>query len=500
MSGFFPMPFSPRFSPIILPTLQSLFLSDEERAEIAWLEARTLRHRQFLELKRAYYLGEQIIVSLGIAIPPSLQHIRTLVGWPAKAVDPYVDRLSVDSFRVKGATDSDPDLYDMWVENHMDADQKLAYRDAFSMGPSYLTAGSPEDPGDVPVICVESPLNMAVHWDVRYARPKSALQSYFADDQRHAALYLPGQTIHLGTDDQGQWQVTDRDVHGFDWVPVVRLANRPDTLNRDGQSEIDNFVMSLTDQACRTLLNLTVASELYSVPQKYILGSTEADFQNPDGTARSTWDTYIHKVLGLERDEDGNLPEVGQFQAYDPTVYTKVVDELAAQMASHLSAPPQELGLYSEGNPPSADSVEYQLDPRNKKARGKQAGFNPGLIDIMQMGMRFQNGGVLPDKYRQISVDWEDVGVAQPASTADAITKQVAAGSVPPTSDVVLKRLGYSAVERLRLEQDRQLDPGAAELAELANSLQAKQARTDVAVAADINPQAATPSAPSNGS
>lgn len=495
------MPFaSPLFSPLILPTLPSLTLSEEERAEVAWLEARSLRRRSWLELTRAYYLGQQAIHSLGIAIPPSLAHLRTLVGWPAKAVDPYVDRLSVDSFRVKGATDSDQDLYDLWIANHLDADQKLAYRDALSMGPAYLTAGSPEDPGDAPVICVESPLNMFVRWDVRYAKPRSALQSYFQDERRHAALYLPGQTIHLGTDDRGQWEITSRDVHGFDWVPVVRLANRPDTLNRDGQSEIDSYVMSLTDQACRTLLNLTVASELYSVPQKYILGATEADFQNPDGTPRTGWDTYITKVLGLERDEDGNLPAVGQFQAYDPATYTKVLDSLGAQMASHLSAPPQELGLYTQGNPPSSDSVEYQLDPRNKKAKAKQGGFNPELISIMQMGMRFQNRGVLPAKYRSISVDWDDVGVNQPASTADAITKQVAAGNVPPTSDVVLKRLGYSSIERARLDQDRQLDPGAAELAELANSLQAKQARTDVAVANDINPAPTAPSAPSNGS
>src|SRR5207247_4521511 len=62
-----------------------------------------------------------------------------------------------------------------------------------------------------------------------------------------------------------------------------------------------------------------------------------------------------------------------------------------------------------------------------------------------------------------------------PAATTDALQKQVAAGMVPPTSDVVLKRAGYSAVERARLETDRKLDAGASILAELAHSLQAKE-------------------------
>lgn len=45
-----------------------------------------------------------------------------------------------------------------------------------------------------------------------------------------------------------------------------------------------------------------------------------------------------------------------------------------------------------------------------------------------------------------------------PTAASDAITKQIAAGAVPATSDVTLKGLGYSAVDRQRLEQDRSAD------------------------------------------
>jgi isochorismate hydrolase len=68
---------------------------------------------------------------------------------------------------------------------------------------------------------------------------------------------------------------------------------------------------------------------------------------------------------------------------------------------------------------------------------------------------------------------------------------------VPATSDVVLARLNYSAVERSRLQKDRATDAAQSELAELAVSLAAKEARTDKAVIEDLStPESGSPAAP----
>jgi hypothetical protein len=503
VASFGDFPFTRWNSATIIPELPALTLSDAERETLAWLENRAQQYRYLMEVTDAYYRGEQLIRSLGIAIPPELTQLRTIVGWPAKAVDPYVDRLYVDGFRLANATDSDMDLRDLWVANGMDGEQSLAFTDALAMGRGYITVGSPDEQGDAPRMCVESPLNMAVQWDSRTNRPKAALQTYWEGDAKHAALYLPEQTIQLATDVKGNWEITDRDEHGFGWVPVIRLANRPRSGERDGRSEITPSVRSLTDLACRTLLNLTVASELYSVPQKVILGASEDDFVKADGTPKSGWDTYITKVLGLERDDNGELPQVHQFQTYDPSVYTKVLDWTAAAMASEVNATPQDMGLYTQGNPPSADSVRFAEGSRDRRAVKMQGIFQPELVRAIQMGIRFQNGGDLPAQFRRIEVDWADVSTAQPAATADQLFKLASMGSIPATSDVTLKRAGFSSVERARLEQDRKLDAGASILAELANSLEAKQARADTTVAKDIaptaTPPAVKPAPPANG-
>ncbi|MBQ1164133.1 phage capsid protein, partial [Streptomyces sp. A73] len=71
---------------------------------------------------------------------------------------------------------------------------------------------------------------------------------------------------------------------------------------------------------------------------------------------KSAWETYIGRVLALERDEDGQVPTVGQFTAQDPQTYTKIIDLYARILATQLGLPPHYLG-YTPDNPASADAI-----------------------------------------------------------------------------------------------------------------------------------------------
>lgn len=450
------------FATAVTPTLPLIGLSESERTLIERLQSRNLRDRAHMQLCMAYYLGEYVVQNLRIAIPKELEFLTPLLGWPAMAVNPYVERLSLDSFRRTDATDGDQLLADIMAENGYEAEQSLAYTDALAMSRAYWMVGSGASKDDAPVITAESPLNMSVLWDLRGVSPRAAMQEYWAEDgiSRRGALLVPGLTVHLATDDKGQWVVTDRDQHSFDFVPVVRMANRSLSNNRDGRSEITPELRFITDAACRTLLGLEVARELYSVPQKIILGAAEDAFVKSDGSPASAWDTYITKTLGLERDSNGDLPEFIQAKPYDPSVFTKLIEMYASQAGGIVGALPQELGLYTQGNPVSPEALVAQEHTRSLRTVNMQDQFTPPQIRMAQMAVKFTNGGVLPKEYRRLAADWNPVTVETPGVTSDAITKEIAAGAVPPTSDVTLKRLGYSTVDRARLAQDRSLDEG----------------------------------------
>lgn len=443
-----------------IPTLPSLVLSDDERRTVELLQAEGFRCRAEMLLDEAYYLGEQVITNLRIAVPKELEFLRTIVGWAALAVDPYVERHGIDCFRLPSGTDADEYLTDIATANGLDAELPLAITDALSMGRAYWMVGSPLESGGAPRITVESPLNMSVLWDLRGLEARAALNEYWRDGRRHAALVLPFKTIHMAVDDKSQWQIVERDEHGFDFVPVERMANQARTNNRAGRSAITLALRSTIDSTCRTLMGLEVAREIYSAPRMILAGVTESAFQKTDGTPKSAWDTYITRVLALERDDEGNLPELKQLQAYDPSVFTKLIDNAAARAASIVLAPPQDIGLYTDGNPVSADALNTSEARRNRRARSQQREFGVPIGRVMQMAVRFDNKGALPDKYARIATDWLEVEEISIVAASDAISKQVTAGSVPATSDVTLKRLGYNAVERARLAEDRKAEQG----------------------------------------
>lgn len=486
--------YAPSFSPSSIPVLPSLGLTESERQLIATLQNRAQPDRANMTLCKQYFKGAQVIDNLKMAVPDEIAVLlRTLVGWSRLAVNPYVERLARDGFRLPGETDINQDLEDVWVDNGLAAEQKLAYKDALTMGRGYWLIGSPDEPGASPKITVESPLNMGVLWDLNGIRAKSAIQSYMIDNQRHAAVYLPDQTLQIAQDENLVWQLVDRDEHHFGYVPIERMAYDPETDNRDGNSAITPELMSTVDAACRTLLGLEVARELYSAPRVAILGAVLTDFQNADGTKRSMWDTYIHKLLGLERDEEGNLPVVQQLDTYDPSTFTKLVEMYGSQAAGITAAQPQELGLYTQGNPVSADAYDGADLTRNRRAELMQDYFATPMIRVMQMAMRFQNNGMLPKQFRRIEVDWRSVHHVSLAQAADPISKLVASGSIPASSDVTLKAAGFTAVQRAQMEQDRQVGQGQSLLQQIASSMELKAMKAENTMAADAASVSAPP-------
>ncbi len=461
----------PRFPTWSIPALPSLALSESERGLIAKLQAESLRCRDTMELSEAYYLGEQVIDNLRISVPKELEFLRTIVGWAALAVDPYVERHAIDCFRLADGTDADPYLTALWSANGLDAELPLAVTDALSMGRGWWVVGSPLESGGAPQITVESPLNLAALWNKRGTEPEAVFHEYLSDGRLHAALLVPNATISLATNDNGEWEIVDRDEHDFGFVPVVRMANTPRTNDRGGRSAITTALRSTIDGACRTLLGLEVAREIYSVPQMLLLGVAEDAFQKADGTPKSAWETYITHVLALERDESGELPEVKQKQVYDPATFTTLIENAASRAASIVLAPPQEIGLYTQGNPVSADAQNTSESRRNRRARAQQAMFGVPLVKVMQYAAMFDNRGVLPDRFKAIEADWRSVEEIDFTKAADGITKLVTAGSIPATSDVTLKRAGFNAVERARLAQDRRLEDGRDAARTIAQSL-----------------------------
>lgn len=462
---------------VSIPELPLLGLSDDELALVTALRTDLLSDRFRLELLDAYFNGEQLVRDLGISIPPQLEGLHTVIGWPRIGVEALEQRLDLETFRWADGDDA-TDLEEIAEANDLFDEASLAHLDALTYGREYLTVGSGDcgSPDCPPLISVESPLDMTVLWDARTRSTVAALRECQPEDgpglyggDRLLVLYLPDQTIHAVETTSGGWEVVDRDVHRMGVVPVVRMANRQRTADRIGRSEITPEVMSITDAACRRLMGMEVASEFFGAPQRYILGASESAFQDAEGNARSAWETYIGRVLALERDEDGNVPTVGQFAAHDPSSQTRIIDLYARIMATQLGLPPHMLG-YTSDNPASADAIRSAEAMLVKKAERRTRRFGAAWRQAMRLALWVRYGEP-PDKTRRIECVWRNPATPTVAAQTDAAVKLVQAGMMPADSDVALEMAGLTEDQRRRVAAERRRAGASQALQSIVDSL-----------------------------
>lgn len=457
--------------PEALPfTLTTDVLSPDEQETADKLLMRLNEDLPFLRERALYYSGEQRMKHLGISVPPELENrLRAATGWPRVIVDAIRYKLRVTGFRLPGALDADADMWDIWCANKMGLKAQLAHLAALKYGRVFLVAGS-GGPWGMPLLTAESPTTMAAEFDPGSHQVTAALQLYRFYGSQGAALYLPGQTVHLVQPKGSGWELRDRDEHGLEAPPVVMMANRGELEDLYGRSEITPEVMSITDVACRRLLGMDIASEFFSSPQRWIVGAAMSSFQDADGEALNAWESYIGRMLALERDEEGNVPAVGQFAANSPQPFIDVLQFYARLMSAVSRVSAHRFGL-STDNPVSAEAIKAEDAQLDELAASKHDTFSDAWMQHMQHALAIANNGVLPEEARQLEVMWASPSVPSPVSASQAMLSQVQAGVMPPTSEVALEELGYTPMQRARIVADRKAEASQVNLAAIADAL-----------------------------
>ncbi|WP_431889455.1 phage portal protein [Nocardiopsis alba] len=442
-----------------MTTIHATGLDDPEQDTLNKIVSQIEAHRSYNETREAYYEGSKRIRQLGIAIPPKLSDVETVVGWPGMAVDVLDERLDLDGFALPDGDIDDLDLDQVWRDNRMDDETGQAHLPALMHGVCFVTVSAGME-GEPPVlITVEPPTRMSGLWDTRARRLSAAASVVWDAEQGRytaATLYLADQTIFMeAPTGGGNLAVVKRSEHRLGRPLVVPLVNRPRVGRPWGRSEISRAVISYTDSAVRTLLGMEVAREYYSSPQLALLGVAEEAFQNPDGSAKTAWEVYLGRVLALTRDEDGDLPQVQQISAGSPAPYLDQVRGLANMLAGEAAIPPSYLGFVTD-NPSSADAIRVSEARLVKRAERRQRVFGAAWCEVMRLALLVRDG-VIPEEANGLVARWRDAATPTRAAQSDSVMKLVSAGVLPPNSEVTYELLGYdrTTINRLAAEARR---------------------------------------------
>lgn len=449
------------FAVIYAPDVSLAALSDYERTVMTQLAGRLMdgTYQQDLILSGLYYHGLNAVPSLGISVPPELESLRAILGWCSMGVDARSERLSVQGFRMPGELVVDEELQSMWQHNNLDAESKLVHEAAMIYGRAFVVVGVGDD-GE-PLITTESPMNMVASWDVRNRCVSAAYQTYIDVDpasdtytKQLATLYTRDSTIQLVLEPKG-WIVQDRNDHHQGFTPVVQFTCRASINDRMGTSEITAAWRNTQDRACRSLVSMEVAREFFAAPKVWLLGASEQAFLDSEGNTATAWETFIGRLSALEADQYGNLPDVKVTPGSSPDGFIRALDHERLLMAGHTGLPPHRLGIFSDGNPTSADAIRLSDFALKSAADRLTVTFGDCWEQAMRMALQVE-GSSLPEESDRMETDWAYTGIPTPNADAVTVTTQVSAGMIPADSDDALAACGWTPVQRARIANARE--------------------------------------------
>ena len=462
------------------PRVPSTFLADDDRDLLSYLLSTIGRRYRRNDALSLAYDSRRLVPSLGMAIPPEFDQLHTVLGWSSTVVDTLNERRTIDHIEIPGSPEFGGMLGEAWDDNDMASESTQLQLSEMIHGIAFVVVARQ----DGRTIVLPTPATrMTVEYDRARRRVVAAASNDEAlrpGDPRQATLYQPDRTVvvELG---HGGYKVLGEFENPSGVVPVERFVNRQRLDAPWGRSEITPAVLSYTDRAVRSLVSMEVAREAFAMPKEFIFNVAQEAFQDSQGNKADAWSmfwTRFKAVYGTI-DDDGSAsplqPDVKQLPASSPAALIDMIKMDSQLLAAETGIPPSNLGFVT-ANPPSGDGLrEYENRLVHRaKTRNRVDGASYARVARLIL---LAEGVPKADLPTSVQTVWVPEETSTPAGTTDAISKQVAAGILPATSDVALESLGYDRQQVERIQADRATAP-LSDAALLASALD-RQAQVD---------------------
>ncbi|MFF2621234.1 phage portal protein [Oerskovia jenensis] len=452
---------------------------EDDVATLRRLTTRLGARRKRNTLREAYREGEMRIRNLGIAIPPHLEDIETVVGWPTKAVQDPSRRLKLDGFVTPGEGSANAELAAIFAANNMDLESRQLHDDTFGLGTAFAAVHLGDTSVGEPEVLISgySALDATGEWNGRTRRLGAGLTVDVrtpAGRAQEMSVWLTDGVLKLIRASDGRW-VWDWYQHSLGRPPMVAFAHQQRLNRRFGSSRISRAVMSLTDNAVRTLLRMEVNAEFFSAPQRYVLGADESAFTDDDGNPIPAWQALIGRVLMLEgqpRDDDDpesprDVPTVGQFQQGSTLPHADQLKVLAMMFSGETGIPVGRLGIIQD-NPSSADAIRQGDAESIAIAETATDEFGFPWADVATLTIMVRDGlSAPPRSLAGLRPKWRDVATPTKDSQAQRAGSLVDRGILHPESEITYEQVGFDQVTISRLKAENRQRNARQTLAQL---------------------------------
>lgn len=332
------------------------------------LSARLNNKKKRVDLRYAYYEMKNHVWDFEISTPPGLRDVQSVMGWAAKGVDSLADRLSVRGF-------GGGDFFNMeriYTLNNKDVLFDAAILGALIASCSFIYIKRGDD--GVPIMQVIDAANATGVIDPQTNMLMEGYAVLERDDHGKATLeayFEKGKTTVYGPLAHGR-EIVAEEYNPAPWPLLVPVIYRPDSKRPFGHSRISRAAMSYIQSAARTLKRSEIAAEFYSYPQKWVVGTDDAQ------TGGAAWRASMSSFFEITKGEDGDLPKVGQFSSASMEPHVAQLRMIASLFAGETGLTLDDLGFTTE-NPSSAETIKATHENLRLAARKAQKDFSVGF-------------------------------------------------------------------------------------------------------------------------
>lgn len=415
-------------------------------------QAKRARNR----LKTDYWNGKHKLDHIGFSIPPALRKLEEVVGWPAKAVQAHAERCMFDGFVSKNDSDDPYGIQRTLVENRFDIELPMAITSTMVHSCAFISVTLGEVEAGEPEVLVTA---KSAQWASGLWNPRTrALDAAFAVNEAddygrptEMTLYTTDRTIRMRNTSTG-WKLIDEHSHGLNRVPVEPLVYRP-TLDRPfGSSVISRPVMSITDDAVRTVLRSETSAEFYSAPQYLLLGADPDSFKDDSGNPIPVWEFIIGRINLLSKDEDGDVPKIEQISQQSVQPHIDQLRELACRFSGETNVPVSSLGVVTD-NPSSAEAMHAAEKDLVIDCAAATRVFGAALRRVGQdiVMMRSDGPNEMDDELATLTARWRNPALPSVIDAGDAMVKLIGAFPWMAETTVALEEVGFTDEQITRL-------------------------------------------------
>ena len=368
--------------------------------------------RSWVLNKYRYYDMKNTAVDLGIMTPPKLKEWNSIVGWSAKAVDAIADRLVFRGF----ANDDVLNLGEIFDLNNADVLFDSAILGSLISSCDFIYISEDEN-GFPRLQAIDGGNATGIIEPITHMLTEGYAVIERDDDENPTieAYFEPGATTIYRKGEE-----SERFENVAPYPLLVPIIYRSDATHPFGRSVISRACISYTGSAMRTIKRSEISAEFFSVPQKYILGT------NPDAEQMEKWRATMSSMLQFDRDDEGNVPTVGQFQQQSMQPHMDQLRTLASLFAGETGLTLDDLGFPS-ANPSSSDAIKASHENLRLKARKAQRSFGTGFINTGYLAACIRDNMVYDrSEFYQTRPLWEPIfepDASQLGGIGDAIIK-----------------------------------------------------------------------------